>query len=1059
MKSIYFLFLFIVSASFAYGEEACDQFGYGEVYDQDLGDVADTVTKSCDDKSLNQKELCKCLSDAKFNEIKVGWKTKKDFHQWEFDKSLREKLNHAVHDQISNFTKFSNLLKTKQHIGNLIDDSEPLCNIETITKDIEAVQKISGSPECPTPKGFLPNRLKEIFGTTNPKEISDKLKFDTTKVDEKSCISTQLYLDLRANSGAAAKGFRNLIAGGVEGDMVTTVKNLPNEEKSAYKDLLSYDVFFNLAYRDETFRNKLNKNLETVTSAEGGKTFDIYNDPDTLKEAFKSLNRSCNQLMKNVKGFLCANDHPQFDAPIMRDHLDDYLSGKKGIDADERNSIRDYLTDRYSCKERTATVYRRTVGQVIRGEDKVQINQSLEEKEFEAFIGNVVLLKTTTESFQKDDPKSDINTFNRMFCEGRGGKEITQEDLPEMLQKFIASGGDKIAKILEDQELQKKLGLKIKTNPISFALLDEDDIKAGKIPKINQFKWEETMAPALLKAGLSKEEVSQIYAIIEMQTNRKFSEMDDLRSKLVADNTAFKDVSVADIEAIAVRRDPAVISRVNNQLASNPATSNLNVETAIDSRYSALKTDATQRADTAQSLFRGETSVAQLKEEATTYNNNRGTYDSNFNSDKPAKTLANFTATPPSQNPSQTQEQPLIEPRRSPASTDEERPSVASNSQSKLPTPVAPAVQSIQYNNSPISSQSSSSSSYEPSYSPSKSSSNEEDSYTKDMKKRIADAQKKIDAWKDEQDFYENQIKDIKNRQAQSAQRSADFNSNTSNNSNSANLSRRETDPNYNYPENIPFKNSKGEHFYPERQFSSDDTTGQNNQLDNSEELAETGSSTNKAGHGGGGGSASSAGSPSSGSSAGGGTGVSPDIVNSLSNSFPNAGKSTETEAEMRARLELAPYEHHKMIPYALVEAIGLDKTVLILSLEGKKFKTVEADQKFIDNKTLAKETKYYIRTYDFVPEGEFEDMKEDFISKESREATFQKYFGYPRNAKNAIVSSKYATATKEISKVEVGHAHVLEIQKDIYSKSELSALIIETNNNIQRSIAGQVDE
>ncbi|MFA5584630.1 MAG: hypothetical protein WDA09_10490, partial [Bacteriovoracaceae bacterium] len=639
MKHLIFLISIIALSSFAYGEEVCDQEadpGY-----EDISDIATTATKDCSDKTLSHEELCKCLSDAKFNELKVGYKAKKDFLQWEFDQSIREKLNHAVKDQISNFTKFSNLLKTKDHIGNLIDESEPLCNIQTIATDVEAIQKSGGSAGCPTPKGFMPARLREIFGTNNPKEIPDKLKFETTGVDAKSCLSTQTYLDLRSNSGAAAKGFRSLIASGDE-DIKSIVKNADSNDKDAYKDLLSYDVFFNLAYRDPEFQSSLNKNLARIRK-DGGKTFDIYNDPSTLKEAFKSLNRSCNQLMKNVKGFLCANDHPKFDGPIMRDHLDDYFANKKKISPAEKEAMRDHFTEKYACQERTATVYRRTVGQVIRGEDKVQINQSLEEKDFNDYIGNVVLLKNTTENFDKKDPKADINVFNNMFCKGLEGKEAAPEDLPKMMASYLQSlkdQGKDISKILEDEKLQKELGLKITTNPITFSLLDEEDIKEGKLPKINQFKWISSMGEALKKAGLSEEETGQLYAIIEMQTNRKFSEIDDLKAKLVADNPNLRHVTASDLEAVAVRRDPDAIKRVQASIEGSTmgplipsqmdAIKPENIESLITSRYQAHQTDSQKKDDIAQSLLRGETTVTEIKEQAAAYNNNRGTYDPRF---------------------------------------------------------------------------------------------------------------------------------------------------------------------------------------------------------------------------------------------------------------------------------------------------------------------------------------------------------------------------------------------------------------------------------------------
>lgn len=344
MKRFTFLFSILVASSFAYGEEVCESPIAGINLD-DIAGTAEVATKDCSNKNLNHEETCKCLEDAKFLDLKVSRKDKNNFHQFEFDKAIREKLAHAVRDQISNFTKFSNLLKTKEHMGNLVDKSEPVCNIQTIAQQIESISKKAGSSECPSPKGFMPNRLKDIFGTTNPKEIPEKLKFEANGLKDNSCISTQLYLDLRSNSGAAAKGFRDLISN--KDKIKDKIKSSEESEQEAYKDLLSYDVLFNLAYRDETFKEKLTVRLNSL-KGEGKRTFEIYNDQETLKEAWKSLNRSCNDLMKNVTGFLCANDHPKLPADIAQAHLDDYLSKKK-LPEDEKKALNDYLTKKYSC--------------------------------------------------------------------------------------------------------------------------------------------------------------------------------------------------------------------------------------------------------------------------------------------------------------------------------------------------------------------------------------------------------------------------------------------------------------------------------------------------------------------------------------------------------------------------------------------------------------------------------------------------------------------------------------------------------------------------------------
>lgn len=78
---------------------------------------------------------------------------KKKFIQYEYDKAIREKLGHSLRDLVGNFTKFNNMILTKDHLGNISDEKTPLCNLQTLATDIEALQKLEGTPECLSPKG------------------------------------------------------------------------------------------------------------------------------------------------------------------------------------------------------------------------------------------------------------------------------------------------------------------------------------------------------------------------------------------------------------------------------------------------------------------------------------------------------------------------------------------------------------------------------------------------------------------------------------------------------------------------------------------------------------------------------------------------------------------------------------------------------------------------------------------------------------------------------------------------------------------------------------------
>lgn len=1034
MKPRHFLLLTFFYSFFAYGEENCSQIGYGSDGGS-LEVIAQTATQECSLGSSDQ-EICECFKRAPFTDVKVSNKVKDHFHKLEFDQTIREKLAHALKDQLASFTRFSNLLKTKEHLGNVVDESDSLCDLKTISQDIAAVSQKAGTDDCPSPPGFMAGRLREIFGTDRPNEIAQKLNFETAGVKKDSCISTQSYLDLRSNSGAASLGFKRFFAEDSP-DMKVTIAGARPADKEAFKDLISYDLFFNLAYKDSEFKDK----LEEKISKNKNHPFRVYNDPEVLKAAWKSLNKSCNELIKNVTGFLCANDHPRLPASTAKEHLDGYLANKK-MPADEKNALRDFLVKKYSCDPRTAVVYRRTLGQVLRGERKVMVNESLVENEFNQYVNKIILVKNTTEDFTKNDPQSDLNVFNQMFCHGRQGKEISSSDLPLVMQDYLSrlkQEGRDITHILENEELQKKLKLKINTNPISFSLTDQEEMGQGNIAKINQFRWQETMGAELLKAGLSKEEVGQLYAIIEMQTNRKFSEVNDLRRKLIAKNEAYAQLTPAEVLGV-MNKDPKIIEQVafklnppSLQKGFMPIISHEEIERSVQDSYQALQNDAQANQNQAVALFKGETTVADLKNDA-----------GGVRIDPPV------FIPPVTQNPPPGNESPvdLRDQRANPSENNNRSPASPGNdslpSTSSIPATsfagTSPEAVSHEPTSSPRSDSSEQRSAWqskkEVKYNP------DEDSYIQDIRKKLDQTQNRLTEMNKAEDFYKNQVDNLQRRETASVGGAG-----TQNNSHSNSTSfKPQIDPNYNYPKNVPISDGNGNHFYPEKfgELSSsqlNDKVIPEGELSSSAEMG-SGNSAAGASHGaasaaGGAGATSAAGVPSAGALAG------------ISDDLPS-GQNKESEEEARKRLELPVYEFPKYIPHAFVHMVGsVDKIVLIMGLEGKKFRTIEALQEFKDGSANA-DIKYNIRTYDFVPEGEFADMKEDFVTKETRVETFNKYFGFPRNRENMIVSKKYAMGTKEISKVEYPQSYVLKIQSEIMGESELRTIVQSVSDKLK---------
>lgn len=216
--SLTLLFLIMVTPLWA-SEESCEE---GPSLPSGTTELAEDMTKVCSPAGIEEakkqgraslasyygddpEKLCKCLSEAKFNEARVPWGRAKKFQQYEYDKAIREKLAHSLNDLVGNFTKFNNLILTKTHLGNLAEDGMPLCNIKTLANDVAEIQKKEGTPECPSPKGFMSNRIGTIFGTTNMKELPDKLSKSVSEVPANSCMSNQMYLNMRSNSGASSQ--------------------------------------------------------------------------------------------------------------------------------------------------------------------------------------------------------------------------------------------------------------------------------------------------------------------------------------------------------------------------------------------------------------------------------------------------------------------------------------------------------------------------------------------------------------------------------------------------------------------------------------------------------------------------------------------------------------------------------------------------------------------------------------------------------------------------------------------------------------------------------------
>lgn len=995
--------------------QSCSPMDFTQKKDNDSFDLTQF-------RDVKKDDLCKCLESAKLLKISVPDRRKEDFIKWEYDQAIREKLKHSFNDLMGNFTKFNNLLLSKEHLGNLSKLDEGLCSIKSMAQEIE---KLQNDPEnCPAPKKFFNLRLNEILGTSNMKEFLGKMDRPVDDVGPNSCLSKQLYMNLRSSNGASSTAFEVLRQ---KSDNLKQLFHAPlhSTHVDGLKDLLTYDVLFNLAYRDDAFREDFRKRISEWTSAPMNKRlYDIYNDKTTLQLAYNSLNRTCVDFSKNLKGFLCAREYPRLHPTTLNLHLDDYLKDKPAY-SDIRNAARDYFTWEFSCNEgeRTANRYRRTMREVLQRKKPRAVELSPEEKSFNLFLEDSILVKNVTK-----EPESDLAKFTSMFCKGHMGKEISQNDLPQMMQDFLKGKklDGKLAELFAKHDTMGILYDPTKTPPFIINPKNEKAIKDGKLPYINQITWAQTIEAELLKENLlTKEEAAQLYAIIEMQTNRKFTEIEDVKAKLGQD---YKSFTLREIDGI-IRGDEDVINSVKIRIASESMSDDKSPGllmqlpdisghiTAIQTTHKNVQKDIQEKGNPVQDLLLNKTSADAVREQGQRYSQNGGTYQGV----KP--TNPSVPGAPGNDS------QKVVD--QGSAAQDSRTSGFDHNSRAENNVPLAATSSTLSYGG------------VSPSK-PTESISSESKSFGTTTTDVIPPTRAKSGHTRSSE--LQDEIKRIKDEIAKSQ---SDFNfaqkafnnikrqthiTSSSGSGGFTETSRKSTS--YSYPKNLPVKRTGGDYYYPET--GGAELSSAKKDKDDFAGGRKTGDKSQYAGTGGQSGAGNSAlpgdGGPN-GVDMGGLAGVG---HLSDTNARGPASTNPETDDEAKKRQNLAVYEHHKYIPHAIFDVVGsVDKVVLLLGLEGKSFRTIEALE-VVDKETQKLTVNYYQRTFDFVPEGEFEEFKEEFATKENREKAYQAYFNYPKTQDNLSISKKYAKATKEISKTAVTHNYVLKIQDDILSEEEI---------------------
>lgn len=956
--------------------------------------------------------LCSCLEKSKFNEIQVSDIQKKDFETVGIDPAIEGRFSDALTALVANSTKFESMLSTKDHVGNLISSSDikrnAICNLKTMHEQVDAQRLLAGTPGCKTSKELFNSRVKGVFGSENVTKALKAIKkvaHTAGIATDKSCVSVEKFIGLRSSPGAQAKGF----------ELLESSRSFPihhyrrklsaplDENHDAYRDLLTYDIIFNLSAQDDDYRQQLLGVMEKY-KAEKRPNSDMYNDPEVRGMTFKALNKSCMDFSKNLLTYLCSGPAPRLHATTVNVTMDEQVKRNEALLQEERGPLRDWTTFKYSCESMPHPdgVY-------------TPLPHTEQEAELNNFLGKSVIAKKMTKFIGRDPENSDHARFNKAFCNGRKTAKLPGE-LSKMTKDYIANlkaKGIDVTELLRDPKLSAALGLKIDVtkSPVSFALTDKKEIAAGLLPRISEEKWRLHMLPALLKKGLNKEQAYQLYTIIEMQTNRQAQIMEDLKFKMAKEDPSYAKMPPAEFSSMAKSPTAKLGAALDSQTVD------------VFMRYQQMLEDTNMSTDNVEGLFFGEKSPQDIKLEAAVYNKNSGSYQPDPSPGAAGMSVSNAILAKMAEQVEQKQGLVAIEklPEKdtsgststgtalvsAPTTVAAGVPFVPSGGPINPASKATPATAST--DSGAMAATTSVAAASTPVMGPPASESSDVDTNDAYMKQ----LQDRIDALSSRSESLKRDTGSVSRK----GKSTSDGNGNT--------VSAYTPKEGYNYPENIPVSDGKGNYVYPKEQSGELSSASQG-------QVEGKGSSVGGGGVGGGGGGRA----PAS-VDGGGGAGGKGSSRAAASVAAMNArAKTLQKEQGLRA------FMYPRYVPYALIDMLGsVDQLVMLLSLQGQRFHTIEAKEDFHPN-TSEKRIRYVMRTFDFIPDAEFPHLAKAAISDEDREEAFQKHFTAPWTLETLPLAKKYAHKTKEIEKKEVTHTFVRKIDKDIISQAEMKDLL-----------------
>jgi hypothetical protein len=946
--------------------------------DQTLVETANQFLQTCSDVSYTKppvpkdgkfflgrmtarspKDICDCIKENKFTEIRVPEKTKRKFNGTKINESIGKNIAFAINDLLGNITKFKNANLP----DNLHEKAKGMCNAASIITKITSLKDKPGTSDCPGSKDNFDSRIKDIFGETKPEEFAQKYRQFNLGVDDKSCISRQKYLH---NKSASLKNDRRV------GLQTNTVDNLADFflNENLVPDVstgMSYDLFFSIGLRDPSFKLKMrdviNKDYKSFDKHIANK---LYTNPDALELAYNSLEDNCSDLSKQIKTFLCAEKTPALNSQNISLAVNQSLSSRIEDDRTDQ-SVREFFVKRYACTEG---------------------NSEALDDDFNKFFETTALLRRATYDPVSTDEDSEYSQFNKTFCKGREGKLATNDDYRLMMKEFFESKnaqGIDIMSILAGPSLKGQLNFTI--DPDAIPPFKKRDSQDGTIlPEVSRQSWD-FVSRELISKGLTKVESDQLYSIIEMQTNIRKAEISAVRERLFNTDIDYAFITDGEIDGI-LRNDPAVISGVSarNRRMTDPVTkvstvfqnqeqnraerfdldnmpSSASIKTSVQNMADGVSAKVTQKVETSRPE-----SSSEGKPQATE-----------------AKPTASLTVTSINTSPGY----------NSAGATTSNIPSSSSISSS-------------------TSSSSGSSSSY-----PSTDYSNSSDTSSFSGRGNSTSGSTAMN------DDLKNMQAEIDRNRAQYENARRKFNNSSTQVARSNNTGRiqgNSRSSSYRYPKNLPVKTEDGDYYTP---------SAQGSELSSASEAKDAQSDSSS---GSGGGSSTAKGDVVGASGSGGASFGSGGVASSGN----GRGPASQTGATLDVMKNLAVFEFNKYLPHSVFDVMGsIDKVILLLGLEGKSFKTIEAIEE-TDAATGKIKIKYFEHTFDFVPEGKYEKFRDLFQTKETRMEAFKQYFSFPRNKENLPLSKKYSLATKELKKEEVSHSYVLNIQNYILSDEEI---------------------